>query len=331
MKLAPAMTMFAVGASIVLYTQSTPGWTFLGVGLFLLTLFVSIFIGVWLNSQIFLPILDNLPRSINHYLKHEVTFSAIPLQFVAPIVWCAGLFILGFVLQMFLPSVLRFFTTNLAVALGQGISLMVVFLSLVTPSGLRDLRADYDEKTYLRYRTPSNVKGSPVETIVRMTGNLYEQTKPSSAEAPTELRFELPDSTFRYLIFCLSAVEAACTGLIANPEVVIYECLGFLSGFSITKTGAELLGRSFSREYAQQTAPDYLESFRTQWVSYIEFDIDENYADGMDVICSMIRATESNEPVTEEDNQRLGPLALEIADWLPTIRSMFAESVVANV
>jgi len=44
-----------------------------------------------------------------------------------------------------------FLTANLAVNLGQLISIIVVLLSLVTPSGLRDLRADYDEKTYSRF------------------------------------------------------------------------------------------------------------------------------------------------------------------------------------
>jgi len=161
--------MLGVGASIAIYTQATPNWTILGLALFLLTLFISILVGVFVNSQIILPILYNLPRSIYHCIKGEVRFIAIPAQFVAPVIWCVGLIILGFLLEGFAPSVMRFLSTNLAVNLGQIIALIVVLLSVVTPSGLRDLRADYEEKTYATYRKqPSSQERLSLDDVVRL-------------------------------------------------------------------------------------------------------------------------------------------------------------------
>jgi hypothetical protein len=150
MKLASLLTMLAAGASIAIYMQ-TPNWTILGAVLFVSIFFLSDFIGVFINSQIILLIIYNLPRSIYHYLRGDLRFIAIPLHFVAPIVWSIGLFVLGFILQALAPSVLHFLTTNLAVSLGQLMALVVIFLSMVTPSGLKDLRDDYDEKVWLPY------------------------------------------------------------------------------------------------------------------------------------------------------------------------------------
>jgi hypothetical protein len=145
MKLAPMLTMLAAGVAVAIYTQ-TPNWTILGAVLFITIFFISDFIGVFINSQIILPIIYNLPRSIYHYLRGELRFVAIPLHFIAPIIWSVGLIILGFLLQLVAPSILHFLTTNLAVTLGQIMALVVVFLSVVTTSGLKDLRDDYEEK-----------------------------------------------------------------------------------------------------------------------------------------------------------------------------------------
>lgn len=144
--------MLGAGIGVSIYTQSTPGWTFSGLIAFIITFFLSCFIGVFINCQIILPILYNLPRSIYLFIKGEVRFAAIPVQFLAPIIWCFGLFIVGFVLQAIAPSVMRLLSTNLGINLGQVMSLVVVLLSVVTPSGLRDLRADYDEKTLATYQ-----------------------------------------------------------------------------------------------------------------------------------------------------------------------------------
>jgi len=56
--------MLGLGVSVGLYMQSVPGWTLVGLCVFIFTLLVSLFIGVFLNSQIVLPILYSLPRSI---------------------------------------------------------------------------------------------------------------------------------------------------------------------------------------------------------------------------------------------------------------------------
>lgn len=142
--------MLAAGASIAIYIQR-PNWTVLGAILFVTIFFVSDFVGVFVSSQIILPIIYNLPRSVYHYLKGDLRFVAIPLHFVAPIIWSISLLALGFLLRLTAPSVLRFLTTNVPIALGQLMALVVVFLSVITPSGLKDLREDYEEKVWRPY------------------------------------------------------------------------------------------------------------------------------------------------------------------------------------
>lgn len=319
--------MIAVGASIAVYTQSTPGWTFLGLGVFVLTLFASILISVFVNFQMVLPILYSLPRSIYHYLKGEVRFAAIPAQLVAPVIWFVALFTLGFLLQVLAPSVMRFHFTNLAVNLGHIIAFIVVLLSVVTPSGRRDLRADCEEKTCAVYAKHLSGKGDQIEAIARIAGNTYEQTKPGAADAPAPLNFDHQDSRFRYMVFCLSAVETACAGEMGNLDAVVDECLSFLLTFSTTETASEFFGSPVNPQNAAKNGSTYLKGFRDDWSKYAALQNQGDYAAAIDLICSMIHTTESDEPANQSDEQRLGPLALEIVGWLPTMRRAFRELV----
>src|SRR5712692_1564682 len=140
--------MIGVGLSVGLFINTYPEWTAWQLAKFVVALFVGIIVGVWVNSQIFFPILYGLPKSVWLFFKGELRFVGILVQFVAPILWMTLAFIVGFVA----PSFPHFVSTNLGLALGNTISVVVVLLSLVTPSGLRDLRSDFDEKTYARFR-----------------------------------------------------------------------------------------------------------------------------------------------------------------------------------
>lgn len=76
-----------------------------------------------------------------------------------------------------------------------------------------------------------------VEAAIRVASNLYLHTIPGAEDAPVPLQFSLPDSRYRYLIFCLSAMATACAGVMTNPDAVVNECLRFLVTWTTTQKG----------------------------------------------------------------------------------------------
>ena len=78
-------------------------------------------------------------------------------------------------------------------------------------------------------RKPTQQK--QVEAAITVATNLYLHTIPGAEDAPVLLQLSLPDSRYRYLIFCLSA---ALTAVLAydekkdfQPEVLFKGCLHF--------------------------------------------------------------------------------------------------------
>src|SRR5438093_1186842 len=79
-----------------------------------------------------------------------------------------------------------------------------------------------------------------VEAAITVASNLYLHTIPGVDDAPAQLQFSLPDSRFRYMIFCLSTVVAAALAYDQKkriePEVLIKGCLHFLSWIATEST-----------------------------------------------------------------------------------------------
>lgn len=114
--------------------------------LFCLTFAIGFTVGIFIYAQMFLPILYSFPRSIYLYFKGQLRFIAIPLQFVAPIIWTIVLIVFGFLLASFAPSVLAFTQTNSGFLFGTWVSLPVLlFQSFISRKGRADMRADFDQ------------------------------------------------------------------------------------------------------------------------------------------------------------------------------------------
>ena len=159
MKLATAVTLLGTGVAVGVFVDTHPGWTAWQMTKFLASFCLTLYVGVWMNSQILLPILFNLPKSIWHFVTGKLRFAGVLVQFIAPVSWLLLSAIIGFVA----PSFADFLSTSIGVVLGMTLSTLVVLLSLVTPSGLRDLRSDYDENTFARFRQV----GFDVDRILR--------------------------------------------------------------------------------------------------------------------------------------------------------------------
>jgi hypothetical protein len=175
-------------------------------------------------------------------------------------------------------------------------------------------------------RKPTQQK--QIEAAITVASNLYLHTIPSAEDAPVSLQFSLPDSRYRYLIFCLSAVITAVLAYDEEkeiqPESLIKGCLHFAM-WTATENAQEYFGGPASPQDSINSATAYLQEFLKHWSRWPELEKERRSAEIIELICSMIHTTESNEPVQQTDKQRLGELALHIDCQLPMMRGAFIE------
>ncbi len=172
-------------------------------------------------------------------------------------------------------------------------------------------------------RKPTQQK--QVEATITVASNLYLHTIPGAEDAPVLLQFSLPDSRYRYLIFCLSAVATACAPEMKYPDAVVNDCLRFLATLAATERVQDFFDGPVNPQDAATNGSAYLQEFLNNWSRYVELEKEGRNAEIIDLIFSMIHTTESNVPAEKTDVQRLGDLALQIDCRLPTMRGTFIE------
>jgi|ERR1017187_209498 hypothetical protein len=172
-------------------------------------------------------------------------------------------------------------------------------------------------------REPTQQK--QVEAAITVASNLYLHTIPGADDAPVPLQFSLPDSRYRYLIFCLSTMATACAREMKNPDEVVNECLHFLLTWTTKENMQEFFGGPINVQDVANNGAVYLQEFLSNWSRYVELEKEGKNAEIIDLICSMIHTTESNVPTGKTEVQRLGELALQIDCQLPTMRGAFIE------
>lgn len=167
-----------------------------------------------------------------------------------------------------------------------------------------------------------------VEAAVTIASNLFLHTIPEADDAPAELKFSLPDSRYRYLLFCLSAVVT--TALVYDekkqiqPEILFKGCLHFAT-WTATKQAQEYFDDPVSSQSAVGNTNTIFQDFLERWSEWLTLEKESRNNEIIDLICSMIHTTESSEPVEQADINRLGELALQIDCRLPTMRAAFVE------
>jgi hypothetical protein len=176
-------------------------------------------------------------------------------------------------------------------------------------------------------RKPTEQK--QIEAAIKVASNLYLHTIPEVEDTPVVLQFSLPDSRYRYLIFCLSAVVTVALAYdeakkINRPDALIKGCLNFAT-WTATENAQEYFGISTSPKDATDNATAYFQEFLKHWSRWPELEKEGKNTEIADLICTMIHITESNVPAEKTDMQRLGKLALQIDCQLPTMRNAFIE------
>jgi hypothetical protein len=174
-------------------------------------------------------------------------------------------------------------------------------------------------------RKPTQQK--QVEAAIKVGSNLYEHTVPEAEDALVTLQFGLSDSRYRYLMFCFAAMTRACGRAMTDCDAVVNDYLRFLVIWTSVENAQEFFGGPVDPQDAATGGGAYLQDFLNQWSTWFELQKAGKDLEALDLICAMIRSTESNAAAGKTDMQRLGTLAVQIDSFLPTMHEAFLELV----
>jgi hypothetical protein len=167
-----------------------------------------------------------------------------------------------------------------------------------------------------------------VEAAITVASNLYLHTIPGAENVTAPLRFSLPDSRYRYMIFCLSAIVTTALAYDEKkeiqPEALIKGCLHFATS-TAAENPQEYFADSVNSQNSIPNATEHLHEFLKYWSRWPELEKEGKNTEMIELISSMIHTTESSVFAEKADLQRLGDLALEIDCQLPTMRRAFIE------
>lgn len=121
-------------------------------------LIIGFIVGLFVNSQLYLPLIYGLPKSIYYFIKGEVKFMAIITQFTTPLLWTVGLIIVGIILEFISPTINDFLFNRSAFSAGVTLSFFAILLNFLSVSGRVSMKADYDQSTYEKYKKTKDAK-----------------------------------------------------------------------------------------------------------------------------------------------------------------------------
>ena len=294
---------------------------------------IGFVVGVFVTAQIALPIILGLPRAIRLVSHGQMRSAVYARLLIVPLLWIILLFVILFLIGFFWPSAAAWLDGNAALNAATWLGIVGILLSPLSKKSRADFRADFDRsygRFYTSFRTSSELPPQQkyVDAAIKVGSNLYLQTIPEGDNA-APLLFSLPDSRYRYMIFCLSAAITAALAYDekkeVQPETLINGCLHLVTG-----SAAEHFAKEWFDDLARSQdfidgAAKYLQEFLKHWSRWPELEKEGRNAEIIELISSMIHTTESNLPADKSDMQRLSELALWIDCRLPTMRGAFIE------
>lgn len=147
-----------------------------------------------------------------------------------------------------------------------------------------------------------------VDAAFRVFMNLFEKTIDGSSDAPRVLSSQLRDSRYRYLLFCLSTVQVACARHMENPDAILNDLLHIAVSGAVGVDPQQFFGGPVD---PQQAAVDITKG--------------GNAAAATGIVAGMLRHTESDDPPTQQDADRLWPLAVWIEQSLAAMAGAFTD------
>ncbi len=118
-----------------------------------LSLLCGYWTGIFVNSQIWLPLIYALPKSINLFLKKKIRFKAIFTCFIPPLIWQILLIILYLASQSLFPQLNEYISSSHGFNFGWFLSIFrLIYATYFTTAGRNDARKDYEEVFYKKYK-----------------------------------------------------------------------------------------------------------------------------------------------------------------------------------
>lgn len=291
---------------------------------------LGFFSALFVTAQMILPIIMGLPRAIRLVSTREMRGAVFGAILITPLIWFVLLFLVGFLVGFFWPSAVDFLNNNAALNLGGWVGTMAIVLSPLSAKSRADFRADFD-RSYERFYTPERkpTAQKQIEATLTVASNLYLNTSPGAAEAPVTLEFSLPDSRYRYFLFCLSATITAVLAYDERkdiePDVLIEGCLHCAVQLATERAPDFFAAPPTTQEDIANNTRACFRGFCEAWQRWAELEKEGRSADVVDLICSMIHSTETDAPPTQTDIERLSELALQIDCRMPTMRGAFVD------
>ncbi len=121
--------------------------------IFIISFWITLFVCIWLLSQMVYPIIYSLPKSIAALTRGEVRWTILINCIAPPLFWTGVLIGLGFVLARFVPVVLDYLLSDPGVQWGQIAAMVVILAAPLRRKRRDDLRSDYYAKTYCKHLT----------------------------------------------------------------------------------------------------------------------------------------------------------------------------------
>jgi hypothetical protein len=172
-------------------------------------------------------------------------------------------------------------------------------------------------------RKPTTEKQA--KTAAKVASNLYLLTIPGGEDAIADLQFIMPDSRFRYLLFCMSATAAACaTAIDINA---IGEAVFAMVRMAVQERSAEFFGGTVNEKDVLKAITPRFQWLMNGWAKCVELEQERRVTDVVEMIAVMMHSAESPLPATAEDTERLGPLALQIHCRMAAMCRAFKEEL----
>src|ERR1035437_10072934 len=160
--------------------------------------------GIFASANIVLPILMGVPIATSLIIKKQMKPTVYFALLRAPIIWLAVLFLIGW----FFPTVATWIYNNEPLNIEGNLGFALILFSPISKKARNDFRDDFDKAWGRYYTNPLNYSPTTtdkshlkqMEAALKIFSNLYEHTRTTEKDS---FRFQLPDSRFRYFIFCM--------------------------------------------------------------------------------------------------------------------------------
>ena len=162
-----------------------------------------------------------------------------------------------------------------------------------------------------------------IKSSLQVLSNLYNHMTSTSRNT---FRFQLLDSRFRFMVFCMAGTVKACEDLINLSDTLLKEQLHFLANIATSPDSTrEYFSGQMKADEAEKNGSIYLNNFLDGWTNYFTAKNGGNKETANEILTEMIHSTETAEHINFTDRVRLKELCWEIDSFIPSMRYAFTE------